>query len=186
MLSIHDLLEDPKYKEFFCKVPPMPDFIKENPDTNPWRLYVKLKKDGSWRSRDFHTYKEAFVKLKSMLPKVSDAAITCKSKGFTPPYRVVRIKNKYQTNRQGGYVLDAEGNKKPITKMVFWKPRIPADEFEDHIWCPYCRRPTVFRYFISHHALPIRKLGGIPIDPTVLRCAICGASERLVNLRGAK
>lgn len=183
MLSIHDLLEDSQYKEFFCRVPALPPHVLYNPEAKPWRLYVKLHKDSRWHTKDYRTYKEAFVKLRSMLPKIADGAITCKVKDFPPPYRIVRIKGKYQTDKNGKFILDAQGKKKQITKMVYWKPQMPMDEFQEHTWCPYCRRPSIFDYFLSHHALPPRKLGGMPIDPSVLRCVICGASERIVNLR---
>lgn len=184
MITIHDLLEDPIYKAFFCKVPPLPAHTVKNPNARPWRLFVKYKGESDWRSRDFKSYKEAFIKLKSLLPRVTDASITCKSNTFDPPFRVVRVKGKFHTDKQGRYILDAEGRKKQITRMVPWKAKMPADEFEDHVWCPYCRRPTVFKYFISHHALPLKRTGGMPIDPTVMRCSLCGASSRLVNPRG--
>lgn len=184
MITIHDLLKDPKYKEFFCQIPELPEHMTWNPESKPWRLYVKLKGEGHWRAKDYHTYKEAFLKLKRILPRVNDAAITSKAKPFDPPHRVVRVKGKFQMNKQNQFVLDKQGNKKPITKLVFWKPQMSPDEFEEHHWCPYCRRPTVFKYFLTHHALTPRKLGGMGIDPSLKRCLICGSSERIVNLRG--
>jgi RNase P subunit RPR2 len=45
-------------------------------------------------------------------------------------------------------------------------------EDEEHHWCKYCRRPTVFKYYTSH-----KRLG--TVDPWVRRCCICGASERI-------
>jgi hypothetical protein len=184
MLSIHDLLEDSRYKEFFCKVPALPPHMKV-PEAKPYRLFVRYKGEDRWRTRDFHTYKEAFLKLKSLMPRVADAAINSKAVPARPPHRVVKIKGKYQTTKAGKFVLDAAGQKKQLTRIVDWKPRMPADEFQEHFWCPYCRRPTVFNYFVSHHALSNRKLGGMPLDPTIKRCCICGASERIVVLRGA-
>lgn len=180
MITIHDLLEDPVYREFFCKVPELP---KHGNQALPWRLWVKLKKDKKWRYKDYATYREAFVKLKSLLPRALDASISAKSAQFNPPHKVVRVKNKYQTDKQGRYVLDKEGKKKQITKMIVWKPKRVMDEFEEHIWCPYCRRPTVFQFYTQHHALLPKKTGGMPIDPSVQRCTICGASERIVDMR---
>lgn len=174
MLTIHDLLEDSRYKEFFCKVPNLPDHLT-SPGRKPWRLYVLLKGESDWRTKDCATYAEAFKRLKKLLPRAADATINCPGFSFDPPVRIVRIKGKYKIN--------SRGEKQQVTKMVTWKPRIPPDEYEEHEWCPYCRRPTVFKRYFKHHALKPRKVGGLPIDPAVLRCAICGASERIVTLR---
>lgn len=173
MLTIHDLLEDSRYKEFFCKVPKLPDHLTES--RLPWRLYVQYKGDHRWRTKDFPTYQAAFKALKKLLPRAHDAAINCKAFPHQPPLREVRIKGKYFTG--------ADGKKQQVTKLVKWKARIPDGEYEEHHWCPYCRRPTVFQHFTRHHALSNKKTAGIPIDPTLRRCSICGTSERLVSIR---
>lgn len=174
MLNIHDLLEDPKYKEFICQKPAIPPHLTGG-DQKPWRLYALLKSDHTWRVRRFATYSEAFKYLKRVLPLASDATINCGAFTSPPPTRVVRIKGKY--------MLDSNNIKRQVTKEVAWKPVMPMGEFQEHIWCPYCRRPTVFDFFSKHHALTPRRTAGIPIDPTVLRCSICGASERIINMR---
>lgn len=173
MLNIHDLLADPVYREFLTKRPTLPKHYTSA--NKPFRLYVLLKKDHKWHSKRFGTYDEAFTALKKYLPHASDAAINCPGVGFSPPQRIVRIKGKYFTN--------AKGEKDQVTKLVVWLPKVPDGEFEDHNWCPYCRRPTVFRRFTRHHALPVSRTAGVPIDPTLLRCSICGASEAIVPLR---
>lgn len=50
----------------------------------------------------------------------------------------------------------------------------PPDDYEfaqSHDWCPYCRRPTVFWYFRTHHALRKFKHYDLSEQP---RCTICG------------
>lgn len=174
MITIHDLLKDSQYKEFICKVPKLPPHLTQ-PGKEPWRLMVKLKGEHHWRTKRFATYKEAFSALKKVLPRAADATINCGAMQFDPFTRVVRVKGKY--------FINAKGQKIQKTKLITWMPKMPEGEFEEHYWCPYCRRPSVFKYFTQHHALPLRRTGGIPIDPAVLRCSICGASENIVRLR---
>jgi len=170
VLTIHDLLKDQRYRKFFCKVPPLPD----NGSELPWRLAIQFKPHGPWATKDYATYSQAFKKLKNNLSRINDAAIISKAIPFEPPNRVVRIKGKF---------IVRGGKKIPVTKLIPWAPTIPADEFDVHHWCPYCRRPTVFKRFLVHPILTRRRLNGIPIDPEVERCSICGASSRLVDLK---
>lgn len=170
MLTIHDLLEDERYKKFFCQVPKLPAGVS----STPWRLAVQKDAHGPWMSKDYEEYKDAFLKLKTHLTRINDAAIISKATPFDPPNRIVRVK---------GQFFERRGQKIPITRMVPWKPAMPLGEDDIHHWCPYCRRPTVFRTFIVHPILTRRRLNGMPIDPDVERCSICGSSSRLVDLR---
>ena len=174
MLTIHDLLEDSEYKEFLCTIPVLPDHMTL-PGKEPWRLLVQLKDDPRWKTKRFATYPQMFKTFKRLRPRIHDAALNCPSIQFKPPSEIVTIR--------GAYFINKRGKKLPKTKLVVWKPTMPPGEYEEHHWCPYCRRPTVFKQFTVHHALPMRKLGGIPIDPVLDRCSICGASENIVNLR---
>lgn len=173
MLTIHDLLEDATYRAYIKRRPHLPAHY--TPDKLPFRLMVKLKGEPQWRMRRFGTYDEMFLAFKKLLPKLQDAALQIPGTGDTPPNRVVKIKGKFFTN--------GKGERLQVTKLVPWQPKIPADEFEEHHWCNYCRRPTVFKRFTRHHALSARKTGGVPIDPSLHRCTICGASENIVNIR---
>lgn len=171
-LTIHDLLEDPQYKAFFCKIPVLPESPSIKP---PWRLFIQLKGDKRWRIKDFDTYPEAFNFLKKKLKAgvVHDAAIHCRRFSYPPPVVMKRIRGKY--------VRGSDGKERPATKRADWKPKLP-DDLERHDWCPWCRRPTVFKYYTRHHAL--QKIG-LPIDPSVARCNICGASTRIATYRSA-
>lgn len=170
LLTIRELLRDKQYKEYFLKVPKLPDFY--TPDRLPWRLYVLKEGETKWRMKRFGTYTEAFTGFKTMLPKITNAAINCPSLSFMPPIRNVRLKGKYRVV-QGGH-------KKQIIKTLVWKPAIDSD-MEKHDWCPHCRRPTVFRWA----ATKARVYEGytLPADEPAMRCMICGASERIVDLR---
>lgn len=173
MLTIVDLLEDPIYKAYFCRVPKLPATTSISP---PWRLYVLKKGEKQWRRKDFPTYTAAFKTLKKMLKQgvVKDAAIHCKRMSFAPPVRMMKIRGKY--------VRGSDGVNRPAKKRVDWQPRVPGDIFDEHEWCPWCRRPTVFNYYTKHPAL--NRLG-MPIDPSIPRCCICGASKRICNYRSA-
>ena len=171
MLSIHDLLEDSRYKEYFCRVPKLPAHAKSGAAETPaWVLYVRYHGESRWRKKECVTYPEAFKKLKMLIKRgrVADAAINCKRYSFAPPMRLVRIKGKY--------MVGTDGVRRQATKFVEWRASLPADEPDEHRWCPYCRRPTVFKWYSRHPALS--KLG-VDIDPSVRRCCICGASERI-------
>lgn len=160
LITLKELLRDPQYREFFTKVPKLPEHY--TPDTRPWKLLIIKPGETVWRSKRFGTYQEAFVGLKKMMSVIDNAAINCPALGFMPPVRTVRIKGKF--DRRG----------KPILKSLVWKPRLEA-EMGDHHWCPHCRRPSIFK-------IASLKRSAVQGEP-MLRCMICGASERIVNLR---
>lgn len=170
MITIRELLRDPQYREYFTKVPQLPSHYK--PENLPWRLLVQKKGETKWRGKRYGTYQDAFKGFKKMLPVIDNAAINCPSLSFIPPIRNVRLKGKYKIV-QGGH-------KKQIIKTLVWKPQITAD-MEHHDWCPHCRRPSIFRY-ASNKA---KMYNGfvVPPDEPALRCMICGASERIIDLR---
>jgi hypothetical protein len=177
MLTIHDLLKDPVYREFITKRPELPG--PYTAERKPFRLFVLLKKDHKWHTQRYGTYNEAFAALKRFLPHALDATINLPAIQTKGLHKVVRLKGQYFER------VDKKGKVTRIqkTKEIPWKPVMPIDEFEEHHWCPYCRRPTVFRRMLRHHALPTKKIAGVPIDPALMRCTICGASENIVDLR---
>lgn len=165
MISLRELLQDPIYKAYFSKIPKLPRSALQC-STPPWR--VLFKTNGRWKSVNADTYKNAYLILKRS--GFEDGAISCRRVQFQPPIRNVRIKNKFY--------IDNDGNKKQVVRSVTWRPKLPEAE-QSHNWCPYCRRPTVFAYYRKHHALSLN----VELDPSVLRCGICGASERIVTLK---
>lgn len=168
-----ELLTDQQYKDFICKAPKLP-LAALLPYSGPWVVYVQKKPDGPWGRKTFNTYKEAFMFFKRCLKLgVHDLAFNCKRVAFEPPARRVRLKGKF--------VQGSDGVKRQATKMVRWA--IPAkllldEPAHDYEWCMYCRRPVAFRYYLHHPAVK----GLTQVDPSVRRCCICGASERIAML----
>lgn len=163
MLTIHELLEDKTYKEYFLKSPAMPEVYRQL-NMVPWRVYIQREADGPWAKKDLPTYKEAFALFKKYRPNIHDAAIMSRSVAFAPPHRFVRIKGQYRE-----VVRKGKKEKVQVVKLVLWKPNLPPEE-SGHHWCTYCRRPTVFKYFSRHHAFGKNE----PITQDELRCSICG------------
>jgi len=166
MITIRELLKDEQYKAFFTKVPVLPAHY--TPENLPWKLMVRMKGQSKWKAKRYGTYREAFAALKRLMPKIDDAAINCPALGFMPPVKTYRLKGK------------TTGKGKPVLTTRMWKAPIEAD-MEPHYWCPHCRRPTVFRSAV----LPAKILGTytLPASELAMRCSICGASERVVDLR---
>lgn len=163
MITIHELLEDKAYKEFFLRRPAMPRVYGEQGKL-PWRVYVQREADGRWAKKDLPTYREAFEFFKKWRDNMHDGAIASRPVAFAPPNKLVRVKGKYQ--------VGSDGVNRQVTIPVIWKPKLPAEE-TFHEWCPYCRRPTIFKWFSSHHAFP----KGEAFDTAARRCTICGIRE---------
>ncbi len=162
-----ELIRDPVYRAFLVRPPSLPAHAvdKRMNLSPPWVVYVQRETGGKWGKKEFWTYKKAFKFFKLALFKyrVHDATINNKRVGFDPPSKMVRIKGKYITG--------SDGKRRQATTRVWWKIKLePGDE--EHHWCKYCRRPTVFKHYLSHKVLG-------QVDPTVRRCGICGASERI-------
>jgi len=162
LITIQELLRDPQYRSYFSKVPKLPEHY--TPANKPWKLIVMKRGEQMWRSKRLGTYQEAFAGLKKLLPIIDNAAINCPPLGFMPPTRTVKLKGK------------VDKNGKPVIKTLMWHPAIGAD-METHNWCAHCRRPSIFRV-----ATYTNKNQAAPVEPA-LRCIICGASERIINLR---
>lgn len=168
LITIHELLKDKEYREFFLKTPVLPDHY--GPENKPWKLIILKRGETQWRSKRFGTYKEAFTGLKTMLPSIINGAINCPPLDFMPPVKNFRVKDKFVGN---GHL------RKPLIVSRVWKPRI-TDDMGEHNWCTYCRRPSIFRYaMLSRSTAGYAPIAGEP----EIRCIICGASSRLVNLR---
>jgi hypothetical protein len=163
------LVKDPHYARYLKTKPVLPDIAARkgwNPSP-PWVVYVQRQSDGPWGKKEFWKYKKALAFLERALELgVHDAALNCKRMGFTPPIRFARVRGKY--------VVGSDGERRQATKRIWWQPRLMEGDAE-HQWCMYCRRPTVFKYFSRH-----KRLGSV--DSSVMRCSICGASERIATM----
>lgn len=169
MITIAELLEDDRYKQFFTTMPKVPVVSKAPTLSPPWVLYVQLDLDGPWRTKQFEKYSDAFKFFKKLRASrgLHDAAIHNKRVAFDPPTRMVRIKGKF--------IEGSDGKLRQATKVVVWRPRLPSDEAQHH-WCMYCRRPTIFRTYRRHRGL---KQIVEELSTDIPRCCICGASARI-------
>lgn len=165
LITMDELLRDPQYREYFLKPPVLPDHYSA-PGIKPWKLIVLKKGETKWRSKKFATYQEAFAGFKKMRPSIENAAINCPALGFMPPFKTYRIKGKF------------DRYKRPLLRTKVWTPRIEAD-MASHNWCPHCRRPSIFDLATKAIVTP----QGQALTEAMMRCMICGASERIVDLR---
>lgn len=167
MIRMLELLEDPAYRSFLTTKPTMPRHLRDPQvmSSAPWVVYVQRESGGRWGRKSFWKYKDALKFLNDCLYKhhVWDAALNNKRFGYDPPRKIVRIKGKFK--------VDSRGVKRQVTKAIIWKPKLTEGEDEHH-WCRYCRRPTVFKFYSRH-----KVLGEVTSD--VPRCCICGASARI-------
>jgi hypothetical protein len=163
-----ELLGDATYRRFLDTKPQLPEVMADKGfmTSPPWVVYVQRDLEKPWGKKEFWKYTKALKFLKKQLELgAHDAALNCKRMGFSPPNRFARIRGKYVTG--------SDGIRRQATKAVPWKPRteLLMDQPEHH-WCMYCRRPTLFKHYSRHKRLR-------SVDPTVRRCCICGASERI-------
>lgn len=170
LMTIRELLADEEYKKYFMTIPHLPEHYTK--DAQPWRLLVQLTGDPKWKSQRFGTYKEAYIKLKKLMPKVNNAAINSPGLGFMPPVRTVRVKGKvHDTGKLKG---------QPVLRTLVWKPQLTADMAQHH-WCAHCRRPTIF----ADKGMPTRMLNGtrLPATRVAYRCTLCGTNAELMDIR---
>lgn len=183
MITLPELLEDARYRKFFQTPPKM---LKPLPGQLPWRVLVQRKSGGPWAKKEVATYADAFriIRNTRRAGTLHDGTIQSRGIPFGPPQRIVKVtkggRPVYHL-KDGKRVLDADGRPIQVTRTVDWdwRPLLPATE-DAHDWCTYCRRPTVFRWFRSHHALRTAGLQGLA-DPSDRRCSICGAREAFVR-----
>ena len=172
MITLPELLTDSRFKSYFCTPP------KQGPSQSAnWRIYVQRTPEGRWLKKDFENYADAFRRLGRELKagNLHDGAIQSRGIAYAPPQRIVAV-------TKGGrpvMVKNSRGEAQQKTAVVVWRPRLSADD-EVHTWCPYCRRPTVFQWFLNHHSTRGSVLAGIT-DPSERRCTICGAREDFVR-----
>lgn len=166
MITMPELLEDRAYYNYIMTKPHTPEVAGGKHMVGQWAVYFRKDNQSPWKRKSFYKYKKA-LKFFFQVHEAGyyDFALANRRLSFKPPKRVVRIKGKYMTN--------SKGEKVQVTKLVKWKPKLSGDE-QEHLWCGYCRRPTLFKYFSKHHALKVPE-----VDSGVTRCAVCGASSRI-------
>lgn len=168
MMTMKQLLEDKTYHNYMMTKPFTTPHAADPSMTGQWAVYLQKIQGGPWKRKFFRKYKKA-LKFFFQVQEAGcyDSALGNRRIALKPPKKVVRIKGKY--------VVGNDGVKRQVTKAVTWQSR---EDFEgNHLWCTYCRRPTLFKYYSKHHALPQFDR----VDSSQRRCCICGATERLVR-----
>jgi hypothetical protein len=158
-ITTAQLVRDPVYRQFLRTPPVMPP-RESRTDSYRWYYYALREQGGAWARVATRTYGEAYVRLRGDLPRFYDVVISSRSVSFQPP----KI---------------GEGKK---AKPWSFQQAFP-DADSSYRWCFYCRRPTRFLHFLTHHALPLQQVSAEPlvtkriVVPDVLRCEVCGVGE---------
>ncbi len=159
------LQQYPAIKKLLQTVPTEPC----QPVSAPWRIYARRPGKETYFRRDFWRYKEAYRYLADGIKKrdpvdgsryFADISITSKRQRFDCPTRVVKV-------TRGGKPVMVNGRQQ--TRIVPLKPP------PGHLWCMYCRRFTIFTYFVTHHAF--RSEQAEMMDSSHRRCCVCGVRE---------
>lgn len=169
-ITLRELLKDPIYKQWFLKVPTLGQSSAITPN---WRIFAREEPEGRWASVEFENYRQGLVWVRDNLRDYHDIVINSKREAFKPPV-VVHKKTP---------IFDKK-TKKKIGVKKHRRYHIPfpaqdADVIEDqhkHVWCPYCRRPTLFLWYRKHPAMK-----GVTLSPHERRCNVCGV--RLVFIK---
>jgi hypothetical protein len=144
-VTLRELLEDPVYRKWFTQRP-----ARRRPES--WRVYVLEIEGGSWKKKDFGRWADAYDFLRQHYKEWYDAALCSRVWEWRPPVIRERVGKRWRRNYH-----------EPVVSMI------------GHVWCPHCRRPTVFRQFKRHHnvgkALTYKS-----------RCSICGISLSGIRL----
>lgn len=168
MIPMSELVKDPTYRRFLETMPKTHPLSrdKKTQKSPPWVVYVQVEADGKWGKKEFWKYPKAFKFFREWMKRgAHDATINNKRVPTPPPSRIVRIKGKFITG--------TDGKQRQATTIVPWKlPSALQIDQPQHHWCMYCRRPVMFKFYSKHP-----RLG--PVDSSVPRCCICGASARV-------
>lgn len=150
-----ELVADPVYKKWLLK--PRADHPVAKA---PWRVFVQMERGGPWAKKDHAHYADAVKFAAKMAKRNAHDLAVHHSPAPVPQLRLKRV----------------VGKRKGVTvhRYVNWLDLHPALA-DRHQWCCLCRRPTIFRKFGRHHALP----RNMPVNQEVTRCSICGASAEL-------
>lgn len=142
LIPLKEQLRDRLFRKWMAKEPQ----LKVVGRTAPWVVYVQRDVDNSWARKLFLEYREAYQWVAAHLHDFPDLTLNCKRQSFKPPIII--------------------GDK---DKPVYRLPELKFVPDFPHIWCPYCRRLSIFKSFSRHHAINTRAYLRY-ID----RCMICG------------
>lgn len=150
LIPLREQLRDPVFRKWMAK-PPKLKVVGAN---KPWIVYVQKEVDGGWALRRFQEYGDAYRFIAARINDFPDLTLNCGRQQFKPPI-----------------IVGDSG------KLVYRLPQLQVPPDVPHIWCPYCRRLSIFKSFSRHHALRIIGRSGkwqsFPIR-YIDRCMICG------------
>lgn len=148
-LTTADLITDRRYRQWFREIP----LLTHTPGPKPWYYYVQRHGSYAWARAAMSSYTEALRRAEIDLRSRSfyDVVIVSRAKAFPPPSDIRR-----RTKKNPAGVWDFRW---------LWPEADP-----EYRWCMYCRRPTRFLKFKSHHALKV-----VTVDRA--RCETCGVGE---------
>lgn len=162
LMRFNEQLEEyPGIKELLTTKPPLLGAPAVSP---PWRIYARQEQNSGWGRKEFHTYKSAFDFWKLKRKIWYDVSITSKRQRFDPPGKIVKLKRRGEP-----LMVKTPTGMRQATKLV------PISPPPGHLWCMYCRRFTIFTWFLNHHAF--RGEMKLLMDQSERRCCICGVRE---------
>lgn len=161
--SIRTLMDDPIYREYMKRVPPV---AHANTSGEPWQIWVRTE-DGKWLTRTFATYRDVwpvFVK-RFRDPSTADVTITSRRVFYGPPGEYYNVK----VRRPRRPTPDDASTTKVVVEQR-WRKLMTWDAGLE--WCGRCRRPVYWQpLFANHHAL--KRFPTITDDEN-MRCTVCG------------
>jgi hypothetical protein len=116
-----------------------------------FKVYVQRTQGGPWAKKDFEDFKVAYNFLARHFKSWHDASLTCCNEESRPP--IVRKDGKRQYHA-------------------------PLLAYPGHIWCTYCRRPTIFGFYSTHHTFAARGMKPLPYRR---RCGVCGIAADAIR-----
>lgn len=160
-VTLRELIKDPIYREWLKK-PPALTVVGNSP---PWRVFTKEEVEGNnWETEDFDDYSLAYRFVAKNIKELYDAVINSKRQAYRPP------------------VVRKVINGIPKRRLHLPTPETDAyvlKEQHKHVWCPYCRRPTLFLWYKKHHAM-----NGAVLSPHDRRCHVCGVRLTFIKRYG--
>jgi hypothetical protein len=163
-MDLRSLMNDPTYRAYMKRVPPLPDHTTGK----PWKLWVRTE-DNRWLTRDYASYREVWpVFVNRFRTLRQDATIVSKRVFYAPPGEYYRVKVRLPeptVKHPRGFRIEER-----------WRTTLTWDDLQTD-WCGRCRRPvrwTTLRE--NHHAL--RTFPVVSEEPGV-RCPICGIRKAM-------
>lgn len=161
--SMRSLLDDPIYRAYMKKSPPIPDRHNTSPR---WQLWIETP-EHKWLTRQYTTYADAWRVGVGRYRAGDDFTPTSRRVFYAPPGEWYNVRVKLTTPRKNPHT----GEMTTHRVEERWRQTFTWPE-RDLNWCGRCRRPVYWMpLFTSHHAL---RQFPVVTDEDNFRCIICG------------